>query len=143
MSFLAWVLAPWLADRLHGPNQLPKALLLCLTAGLIWQFVLVVALVAREQRSLCWSRVRQALWLTAPRSPGTGRRGGHVWLVLVPLIVAFAAEAMLPTLTYADPRRQSRLRGVPRLACRPRVPLGRVGLVRAQCRVGRLQHGAR
>src|SRR6476620_9854865 len=54
MAFMAWVAAPWLAHRLDGPNQLPKALLLTLTAGLIWQFVIVVALVAREQRSLRW-----------------------------------------------------------------------------------------
>ncbi len=104
MAFLAWVVAPWLADRLHGPNELPKALMLTLTAGLIWQFALVVALVAREQRTLRWSRVRPALWLNAPRSPKTGRRGGRVWFILVPLIVATAVEAMLPTLTHAGSR---------------------------------------
>jgi uncharacterized protein len=104
MGFLAWVLAPWLADRIDGPNQLIQALLLCMTAGLIWQFVLVAGLVAREQRSLRWSRVRGALWLQAPRSPRTGRRGGRIWLVVVPLIVATAAEGMLPTLAHADGR---------------------------------------
>ena len=98
MGFLAWVLSPWLADRMDGPNQLMKALLLCLTGGLVWQFVLVVGLVAREQRSLRWSRVRQALWLDAPRSPRTGRRGGRAWLIVVPLILATAAEGMIPVL---------------------------------------------
>jgi hypothetical protein len=63
MALLAWVTAPWLAGRLDGPAPLAQALLLCLTAGLIWQFVLVVVLVGREQRSLRWSRVRPALWL--------------------------------------------------------------------------------
>ena len=96
MAFLAWIVAPWLADRLDGPSQLPRALLLCLTAGLIWQFVLVITLVAREQRSLRWSRLRQALWLNAPRSPRTGRRGGRVWLILPVLLVAFAAEELIP-----------------------------------------------
>ena len=46
-----------------------RALLVCLTAGLIWQFVLVVALVWFEQRSLRWTTVRDALWLRAPRNP--------------------------------------------------------------------------
>jgi CAAX protease family protein len=104
MAFLAWVFAPWLADRLHGGNELPKALLLTLTAGLIWQFVLVAILVGREQRSLRWSRVRPALWLNAPRSPRTGRRGGRVWLVLIPLIVALAAEELVPQVHHAVTR---------------------------------------
>jgi membrane protease YdiL (CAAX protease family) len=95
MAFLAWVLAPWLGHRLDGPSPLSKALLLCLTGGLIWQFVVVVALVAREQRSLRWSRVRAALWLNAPQSPRTGRRGGRIWLVLMPLTIAFGAEELI------------------------------------------------
>ncbi|MBT8225916.1 MAG: CPBP family intramembrane metalloprotease [Dactylosporangium sp.] len=96
MGLLAWVVAPWLADRLDAPSQLPKALLLCLTAGLVWQFVLVATLVAREQRTLRWSRVRQALWLRAPISPGTGRTSRRLWLVVIPLIAAFAAKELLP-----------------------------------------------
>jgi CAAX protease family protein len=46
-----------------------KALLLLLTAGLIWQFVLVAILVWREQRTLQWSTVREALWLRSPQDP--------------------------------------------------------------------------
>jgi membrane protease YdiL (CAAX protease family) len=96
MAFLAWVVAPWLSHHLDGPGRLPKALLLCLTGGLIWQFVLVAGLVFREQRSLRPSRLRQALWLNAPRSPRTGRRGGLLWLVLIPLILGFGVEELLP-----------------------------------------------
>jgi uncharacterized protein len=96
MAFLAWVLAPWLADHLSGPHQLPKALFICLTGGLIWQFVLVAILVGREQGTLRPSRIRKALWLTAPQSPHTGRRGGRVWFVLILLIVAFAAKEFVP-----------------------------------------------
>jgi len=104
MAFLAWVVAPWLADRLEGPNQLPKALLLCLTAGLIWQFVVVVALVWGEQRTLRWSRVRRALWLNAPRSPRTERRGGRLWFILIPLIVALGVEELVPQVHHAVSR---------------------------------------
>jgi hypothetical protein len=89
MAFLSWVLAPWLADRIDGPNGLTKALLLCLTAGLVWQFVLVAIVVFREQGTLRWSVVRPALWLTAPRSPSTGRRGGRLWLLLIPLVLLY------------------------------------------------------
>jgi membrane protease YdiL (CAAX protease family) len=94
---LAWLVAPALAHHLSGEGNVPlvKALLLTLTAGLVWQFVLVVVLVGREQRSLRWSVVRDALWLRSPRSPRSGRVGGRVWLVLIPLIAAFGAEEML------------------------------------------------
>jgi CAAX protease family protein len=40
MGLLAWVVAPWLRDQLGGDEPLAQALLLLLTAGLVWQFVL-------------------------------------------------------------------------------------------------------
>jgi membrane protease YdiL (CAAX protease family) len=101
MGFLAWVAAPILAGHLNGPNALFRALLICITGGLIWQFVLVAGLVAREQRTLRWSRVRRALWLQAPTSPRTGRRGGRTWLIVIPLIVALGLEELVPQVTHS------------------------------------------
>ena len=40
----------------------------------MWQFVLVLFLVHREQGSLRWTVVKQALWLRAPHSPRTDAR---------------------------------------------------------------------
>jgi uncharacterized protein len=100
MAALAWLVAPAVADRLSGEGNLPmvKALTVCLTVGLIWQFVLVMALVDHEQRSLRWSTLREALWLRSPRSPRSGRIGGMIWLVLIPLVLAFAmANLFIPT----------------------------------------------
>jgi membrane protease YdiL (CAAX protease family) len=68
----------------------------CRTAGLAWQFVLAIGLVGYEQRSLRWSKLRDAMWLRAPRSPKSGRVGGRLWLIVIPLIVGFAAEDMVP-----------------------------------------------
>ncbi len=98
MAVLAWLVAPVLADRFAGDGQVPmaKALIVCLTIGLVWQFFLVAILVAREQGTLRWSTVREALWLRSPRSPRSGRVGGRVWLVVIPLIVALAAEELIP-----------------------------------------------
>jgi uncharacterized protein len=98
MAALAWLVTPAVADRLSGEGEVPmaKALLICLTGGLIWQFVLVVALVGREQRSLRWSTLREALWLRSPRSPRSGRIGGRMWLVLIPLIAVFGAKQFIP-----------------------------------------------
>ena len=106
MAILAWIIAPALADRFAGAGNVPmaKALLLSLTAGLIWQFVLVLVLVGREQRSLRWSTLREALWLRSPRSPGSGRIGGRLWLLLIPLSALFAIEALFPVFSHADNR---------------------------------------
>jgi hypothetical protein len=69
MAALAWIVAPWVADRLDGPLALPRALLALLTVGLIWQFVLVMILVYRERGSPRWPVLKDALWLHAPLSP--------------------------------------------------------------------------
>jgi CAAX protease family protein len=106
MAALAWLVAPALKDQFAGTGNVPmaKSLLACLTVGLIWQFVLVAVLVWREQRSLRWSTVREALWLHAPRSPRSGRVGGRVWLILIPLLVAFGAEGLLPEFPHSASR---------------------------------------
>jgi membrane protease YdiL (CAAX protease family) len=95
MGVLAWIVAPLLRDELGGDEPLIRALLICLTAGLIWQFVLVLILIRRELGGLQWSRVREALWLRSPRDPKTGRVGGRVWWWVLPFVVLFALEAFL------------------------------------------------
>jgi uncharacterized protein len=102
MGVLPWVVAPLVADRLSGPAPLGRALIVALTAGLVWQFVLVMVLVRREQGTLRWSVVREALWLRAPTSPRSGRRGGRLWLVVPALMVGFFAAGLLPSLPH-DP----------------------------------------
>jgi CAAX protease family protein len=106
MAALAWLVAPALEDRFGGDGNVPlaKALILSLTLGLVWQFVLVAVLVGREQRTLRWSTIREALWLRSPRSPRSGRVGGRVWLVLIPLIAALAAEEMIPRVAMPENR---------------------------------------
>ena len=77
MWVLAWLVAPWLAGILDGPNPMVRALIVSLTAGMVWQFVLVMALVRREQGSLRWSvgtmwstvaKVRCGIATGSPRS---------------------------------------------------------------------------
>jgi membrane protease YdiL (CAAX protease family) len=107
MAALAWLVAPVLADRFAGDGIVPmfKALIVCLDLGLVWQFVLVAILVGREQRTLRWSTVREALWLRSPRSPRSGRVGGRVWLIVIPLILAFvAAQELIPTFAAPENR---------------------------------------
>src|SRR4051812_46735111 len=98
MGVLAWVVAPWLRDQLSGDEPLAQALLICLTAGLIWQFVLVLILIRRELGGLEWPRVRDALWLLPPRDPKTGRVGGKVWWWVLLYAVLFAIWQAVPTI---------------------------------------------
>lgn len=106
MGILAWIVAPALEDSFTGAGNVPmvKTLLLLLTGGMIWQFVLVGGLVWFEQRSLRWSTIRHALWLRSPRSPRSGRIGGWLWLILIPLIVLFALEELIPTVGVPENR---------------------------------------
>ncbi|MDH4309056.1 MAG: CPBP family intramembrane metalloprotease [Acidimicrobiia bacterium] len=101
MAALAWVVAPTLESRFSGVGDVPmfKALTVSLGLGLVWQFALVLILLGREQRSLRWSTVRDALWLRSPRSPRGGRVGGRLWLIVIPLAVLFLAEEFLPMLS--------------------------------------------
>jgi membrane protease YdiL (CAAX protease family) len=98
MAVASWVVAPLLALAFDGPTALPRALIIALTAGLAWIAVLSIWLVWREQRTLRWSVLREALWLRAPVSPRTGRSGGRVWWVVLPLTLLFAAEQLVPGL---------------------------------------------
>jgi membrane protease YdiL (CAAX protease family) len=98
MGVLAWVVAPLLRDQLGGDEPLAQALLICLTAGLIWQFVLVLILIRRELGGLEWPRVRDALWLRPPQDPKTRRAGGRVWWWVLLFILIFGIEQLLPAI---------------------------------------------
>ena len=95
MSLLGWVVAPWLGDRLGGREPLGGALLICFNVGLIWIVALTFIMVRREQGSLAWPRVRDALWLRPPQDPKKRRVGGKVWWWVVPFsLLAVALEAL-------------------------------------------------
>lgn len=110
MAAMAWIVAPALARGFPGTGHVPmfQALLIALTVGLAWQFILVVVVVWVEQRSLRWSVVRDALWLRAPSRPLDGRgdrRGGRLWLILLPLIAGYALiPEIVPTLAAPPDR---------------------------------------
>ena len=96
MGLLAWIVAPWLSHRLGGRDPFIESLLICFNTGLLWQLAMVLILVRREQGSLAWSRVRDALWLRAPQDPKTGRVGKKVWWWVAPFVVLSAAFNALP-----------------------------------------------
>jgi membrane protease YdiL (CAAX protease family) len=104
MGLLSWVVAPWLSHRLGGSEPLVGALLICITLGLIWQFVLVLALTRRELGTLSWAPLRDALWLRPPRDPRSGRVGGRIWLWVLPFMAVFGLGFVLPGIPAPSPR---------------------------------------
>lgn len=102
MGVLAWVVAPLAADRLGEPAALPRALVGALTAGFIWQIVLVLLLVHLEQGTLRWAVVREALWLRAPRNPPTARRCVQRWPIGPLLLVGVVAGELAPRLPHPE-----------------------------------------
>jgi membrane protease YdiL (CAAX protease family) len=98
MALLAWVVAPLLSDQLSGDESLTRALLIGLTIGLIWQFVLVMILMRHELGTLRWARLREALWLRPPRDPGTGHVGGKTWWWAALFVLLAAVLQLVPSI---------------------------------------------
>jgi membrane protease YdiL (CAAX protease family) len=67
-----------------------------LTIGLIWQFVLCMLILRREEGDLRWATVKRRCWLNTPRDPNTGEVRAKLWLWLIPLTLLFAAWQMAP-----------------------------------------------
>ena len=97
MALIAWVVAPHFRSNVPGLG-LVKPLVLGLGFGLIWQFILVLMLVYREQGNLRLEKVRKALWLSPPQDSRTGRIGGRLWLWLIPFLLGFGLEQLIPSL---------------------------------------------
>lgn len=94
MGLGAWLLAPAWAGG-HTGTRFGEALLYVLTAGLVWQCVLTVALAAVEQRTVRPAVLRKALWLQVPSTPD-GRRGGRLWWWVPVTVLAFGAVQFAP-----------------------------------------------
>jgi len=91
MGFLGWVVAPAMAD---DPTRPGFERLAVLTIGLIWQFIMVLFLIYKENGNLRWATLKERLWLGSPRSPKTGEVSRRLWFWLIPLIVLVAIYEM-------------------------------------------------
>ena len=97
MGLLGWVVAPALAsDAASDPIGAGAVRVGALTIGLIWQFVLTMIIVYREEGNLRWATIRQRLWLNTPRDPKTGQPKRKLWFWLIPIILLLAvSEAVI------------------------------------------------
>ncbi|MFC2037780.1 CPBP family intramembrane glutamic endopeptidase [Chloroflexota bacterium] len=65
-----------------------------ITVALMWEFVLALIIVYREEGDLRWATLRRRLWLRTPQDPKTGEPRPKLWLWLIPLLILHAAAAL-------------------------------------------------
>src|SRR3712207_1278526 len=96
MGILNWIVFPLLAPGFESdPFRFGITLMVLITLGLIWLFVLSMIIVRREEGDLRWATLKRRLRLNAPRQPATGQLRARLWLWVVPFLVAVAVVELL------------------------------------------------
>ena len=96
MGILNWIVFPLLAPGFEShPFRFGITLVVLLTLGLIWLFVLSMIMVRREEGDLRWATVKRRLRLNAPRELATGQPRARLWLWVVPFLVATAVVELV------------------------------------------------
>ena len=93
MGLLAFVAAP----ALIAQSTLKAGLVfwMLMVVGMVWQFIVSVAVLRIELGTLRWSAVKERLWLNRPRHPKTGQPLRRLWWMAIP---AIAANTLIGTL---------------------------------------------
>ncbi|HET6661250.1 MAG TPA: CPBP family intramembrane glutamic endopeptidase [Rubrobacter sp.] len=96
MGILSWIVFPLLGLEFESnPLGFGVTLLVVLTLGLVWLFVLSMIIVRREEGDLRWATLKRRLRLNTPRDPTTGQPRARLWLWVLPFIVAVAVIELL------------------------------------------------
>jgi membrane protease YdiL (CAAX protease family) len=89
MGILGWVAVPALSpDFNSNPLGAMVTRLVLLTVGMIWQFVLSMIIVRKEEGDLRWATIKRRLRLNAPQDPTTGKTRRRLWLWVIPFLIA-------------------------------------------------------
>ncbi len=97
MWLIGWGIYPLLSAGLP-PMDAGLLRMELMTIGLIWQFVLSLIIVYREEGNLRLSTIRRRLWLNHPVSASTGETRKALWWWIMPLILlaAFLGIVLTP-----------------------------------------------
>lgn len=90
MWILSWLVYPALSQNLSGIEAGLLRIKLPII-GLIWQFVLSMLILYREEGNIRIETIRHRFWLNNPVSPKTGQKDNRLWWLLIPLILLVAA----------------------------------------------------
>jgi uncharacterized protein len=86
MWILGWLLYPALSQHLSTVDAALLRIKL-LTVGLIWQFLLSMLILYREEGNLRLETIRRRFWLKHPISPRTGQTDKRLWWAILPLLL--------------------------------------------------------
>jgi membrane protease YdiL (CAAX protease family) len=94
MWLLGWVAYPAMSAGLP-PVDAGLLRMKLLTVGLIWQFVLAMIILYREEGDIRLSTLSRRFWLNHPVSAGTGETKKALWWWIIPLIALYAFLEMV------------------------------------------------
>ena len=86
MWILGWLVYPVLSQDLTAVDAGLLRIKLFMV-GLIWQFVLSMLILYREEGNIRIETIRRRFWLNNPISPKTGQKNNRLWWLLIPLIL--------------------------------------------------------
>ncbi len=86
MWILGWLVYPALSSDFTAVDAALLRIQL-LTVGLVWQFLLAMLILYREQGNIRVQTIRRRFWLNGPISPKTGQRDNRLWWLLVPFLL--------------------------------------------------------
>jgi len=101
MWLLGWVAYPAMSVGL-SPTDAGLLRVKLLTIGLIWEFVLAMIILYREEGNIRLNTISRRFWLNHPVSPKTGETKKSLWWWIVPLIllVAFVEIGIRPAIVH-------------------------------------------
>jgi membrane protease YdiL (CAAX protease family) len=86
MWVLGWLAYPALSQNLTAVDAGLLRMKL-LTVGLVWQFVLAMIILYREEGNIRLETIRRRFWLNGPIAPKTGQKDKRLWWLLIPFIL--------------------------------------------------------
>ncbi len=99
MGILSWVVFPAVTPDFNSdPLGAGVTRMVLLSVGMIWQFVLSMIIVRKEEGDLRWATIKRRLRLNTPQDPTTGKAHRRLWLWVIPVMIASAVYgiAMVP-----------------------------------------------
>jgi membrane protease YdiL (CAAX protease family) len=95
MALLAWVVGPAIIPHTSLHPGLVHWMLM--VVGMMWQFVVSLAVLRHELGGLHWPTLKKRIWLNLPRDPRTGKTRKALFLWVVPAVAANVLGGYLAT----------------------------------------------
>jgi membrane protease YdiL (CAAX protease family) len=93
MGLLAWVVAPAIIPHTSLHPGLVHWMLM--VVGMMWQFVVSLAVLRHELGGLHWPALKKRIWLNIPRDPRSGKPRKVLFLWALPAVAAVGVGAYL------------------------------------------------